>query len=303
MSFYDRREVRDVMAYLKLIVNPDDEPSLLRVLNTPPRGIGDAARKKLVERAVERAKPLWQILGEAHRLDGVSPAAAQGAEQLSKMIRHWQSSPAQTPLDQFVERVIDESHYHAELQRLYPDPNERDARTAAVGEIVNAAAEFQRRNRRKQSKSPAAGPALLAPFLDDLATGDRHDSDDKDSQLQRNAIALMTLHAAKGLEFPHVYLVGMEEGILPHKRSIDAGEASIDEERRLAYVGVTRAQERLTLSLALTRRKWGKARDSIPSRFLFEMTGQAERAPHRRKPKVGSGKRKGAQKSSRRQQR
>src|SRR5690606_25641727 len=116
----------------------------------------------------------------------------------------------------------------------------------------------------------------LQEFLDDIALGGRESTDDKENQLQNNAIALMTLHSAKGLEFPYVYMVGMEEGILPHKRSVEVEGDAIDEERRLCYVGVTRAQEQLTLSFALTRRKWGKPRDTIPSRFLYEMTGQAE---------------------------
>jgi DNA helicase-2/ATP-dependent DNA helicase PcrA len=116
---------------------------------------------------------------------------------------------------------------------------------------------------------------------------ERDDGDEKDSQLARNSVALMTLHSAKGLEFPHVYLVGMEENILPHKRSVDAeNDSAIDEERRLCYVGVTRAREYLTLSFALTRRKWGKPQKSIPSRFLYEMTGQAENFPPKEEPAV-----------------
>ena len=121
----------------------------------------------------------------------------------------------------------------------------------------------------RASKPPAAG------FLQEVAlTG--NEADDKESKLERNAVALMTLHAAKGLEFPEVYMVGMEEGILPHHRSVAADGAAIDEERRLCYVGVTRAQRRLTLTLALSRRKWGKARPTIPSRFLYELTGRAD---------------------------
>ena len=113
-----------------------------------------------------------------------------------------------------------------------------------------------------------------------MALGERDDINDKESKLNRNAIALMTLHSAKGLEFPHVYLVGMEEGLLPHQKSVDAEKHgdpnAIDEERRLCYVGVTRARDRLTMSLALGRMKWGKSRPTEPSRFLYELTGQAK---------------------------
>ena len=119
----------------------------------------------------------------------------------------------------------------------------------------------------------------LGDFLDEVALGQQDRGDDKEKQLARNAVALMTLHSAKGLEFPHVYMVGLEEGILPHHRSLKADSDDVDEERRLCYVGITRAQERLTLSLSLTRMKWGKPRDTIPSRFLYEIMGQAEKAP------------------------
>lgn len=283
MSFYDRREVRDVMAFLKVINNPNDEPSLLRILNTPPRGIGDAARKHLVKAATADGITLWEAMKTSHHLRDLSNASCKGIEQLQQMVRYWQKQAQEIPLGQLVEMVIDQARYHDELRRIYPDATERDARVAAIGEVVNAAVEFDNK-RQKRSKDRTK---YLAKFLDEIAVGGREDSEDKESQLKRNAIALMTMHAAKGLEFPHVYMVGMEETLLPHKRSLDAGDASIDEERRLAYVGVTRAKERLTLSLALTRKKWGKSRDSLPSRFLFELTGQAERAPHRR-PKARS---------------
>ena len=118
-------------------------------------------------------------------------------------------------------------------------------------------------------------PSLRA-FLDDIQLAGREQDSNKQQQLRRNAVVLMTLHSAKGLEFPQVYLVGLEEGLLPHRRSLEVDGGSIDEERRLCYVGLTRAQERLTLSLALTRRKWGKPRPTHASRFLFEITGQAD---------------------------
>ncbi|TWT76893.1 ATP-dependent DNA helicase PcrA [Posidoniimonas polymericola] len=275
MSFYDRREIRDVMAYMKLAANPDDEPSLLRVLNTPPRGIGDTARKRMMEQAVSRGVPLWRVVADFANVEGLTPAAKKGCAALVQMVESWRKDDG--PVERLVNRVIDEARYRQELDRIYPDPNERDARLAALGEIVNAAASYDAKD--DDDDDPTARP--LDGFLEEIALGGPGDNNDKESQLDQNSVALLTLHAAKGLEFPHVYLVGMEEGILPHRRSIEAENESIDEERRLAYVGVTRAQDRLTLSLALTRRKWGKARDTLPSRFLYEMTGQAERAPHR----------------------
>jgi DNA helicase-2/ATP-dependent DNA helicase PcrA len=172
----------------------------------------------------------------------------------------------ESPL-QVVSDLIAKIKYQDEIARQYPDPQEQQSRWAAVEEVVNALASYERR-----AKKPT-----LSGFLDELATGEIDSSDDKESQLAKNAIALMTLHSAKGLEFPQVYLVGMEEGLLPHHRAVEAEGTAIDEERRLCYVGITRAQDRLTLTLSLNRMKWGKPRASIPSRFLYEVTGQAER--------------------------
>jgi DNA helicase-2/ATP-dependent DNA helicase PcrA len=171
-----------------------------------------------------------------------------------------------------VATVLQKTGYRDAVAKLYPDPMERELRLASLEEIINAAASYDKGRSRKK--------ASLSDFLDDMLLSERDDSDEKESQLSRNAIALMTLHSAKGLEFPRVYLVGMEENILPHKRSVDAeNDSAIDEERRLCYVGVTRSREFLTLSFALTRRKWGKPQPTIPSRFLYEMTGQAENFP------------------------
>ncbi len=168
-----------------------------------------------------------------------------------------------------VSDLIAAIHYRDEIARIAKAPEEELSRWSAVEEVINALAAYE-----KQSKRPN-----LREFLDEITLGSRDEDRDKQSQLARNAIALLTLHAAKGLEFPHVYLVGMEEGILPHHRSISADGDAIDEERRVCYVGITRAQDRLTMSLALSRMKWGKPRPSMPSRFLFELTGQAEKAP------------------------
>ncbi len=271
MSFFDRKEIRDLLAYLKLISNPQDEVSLLRIFNTPARGIGNSTVKNLVEAATSCGGHVWDLLPSV--VDGklLPPPATQAVGKFYSLISRLQMAAKKISLGDLVSLVIKETGYHRELDRAYPDPNDREARVNSLEEIINAAANYE-----EHTEEPT-----LPDFLDEVALGNR-DSDEKENQLKNNAIALMTMHSAKGLEFPYVYMVGMEEGILPHRRAVEAEGSAIDEERRLAYVGVTRAQEQLTLSIALTRRKWGKARDTVPSRFLYEMTGQAENA---RKPK------------------
>jgi DNA helicase-2/ATP-dependent DNA helicase PcrA len=265
MSFFDRKEIRDLLAYLKVIENPQDEPALLRIINTPARNIGAATVKQLVTNATSKGVTVWEVFPTIDSVK-LNAGATEAVKKFKKLIESLQHAKQKLSIAELVNEVITQSAYRHELERQYPDPNERDARAASLEEIVNAAAEYESR-----SKQPT-----LQEFLDDIALGGQETTDDKENQLQNNAIALMTLHSAKGLEFPHVYMVGMEEGILPHKRSIAVEGDAIDEERRLCYVGVTRAQEQLTLSFALTRRKWGKPRDTVPSRFLYEMTGQAE---------------------------
>ncbi len=269
MSFFDRREVRDILAYLKVIDNPRDEPALRRIINTPPRGIGQAAQTRLLDEATAHGKMLWDVLADALVVDGVDARSADAVKRFVRLIDSFRDQQAKLGIAQLISHLINETNYRDQLTKLYPDSNDRESRLAALEEIVNAAATYEASRRTKS-------PPSLAGFLDDVLLDSRDDTDEKDSQLARNAVALMTLHSAKGLEFPRVYLVGMEEGILPHKRSIALDGQAIDEERRLCYVGVTRAQEQLTLSFALTRRKWGKPRKTTPSRFLYEMTGQAE---------------------------
>lgn len=281
MSFFDRREVRDILAYLKLVASPDDDPALLRVLNTPPRGLGDTARKALVNEAAARGETLWQMMQHPTGVSGLSSAALEGIQKFRKLVTTWQEDAEKMGVGDMLRKIIDDSKYEAELSRLYDDPADRDARWATVEEIVNAAAGYD----TKASKRKKSPPDRIVQFLDDLLVGQQDESREKEKQLSRNAVALMTLHSAKGLEFPYVYLVGMEEGILPHKRSLEEGESQIAEERRLCYVGVTRAQDELTMTLALTRRKWGKPRETIPSRFLYEMTGKAENVRQSRTPR------------------
>jgi DNA helicase-2/ATP-dependent DNA helicase PcrA len=268
MSFFDRKEVRDVLAYFKLLTCPKDEISLLRVINTPARGIGQSTVALLMEQAVKTGKPLWDVLGDAAKNDQLSPAAIGSIDRFRTVIAQLRAHLADGSPVEIARELLQRVRYQDELARIYKEPADQQARWNAVEEVVNSLGAYE-----KRAKKPS-----LAGFLEEIALGQSNQQDDKESQLRRNAIALMTLHSAKGLEFPQVYMVGMEEGLLPHHRAVAAEGAAIDEERRLCYVGITRAQDRLTLSLALSRMKWGKARPTTPSRFLFEITGQADNA-------------------------
>jgi DNA helicase-2/ATP-dependent DNA helicase PcrA len=299
-SFYDHKEVRDILAYLKVLANPHDEVSLLRVINTPPRGIGQATITRLLEFAVAHGRPVWEVLSQVDEHPG---AAASGADRpvphaasggplpfslppgairaiagFRSLVDKYREAGRRQPLADLVRSLIDQIGYRQELARVCPTASQQQARWATVEQIVNAAADYAQRVR-----TPS-----LDGFLREFALSSHDDDRGKDPQLPRDAVALMTLHAAKGLEFSEVYLVGMEEGLLPHGRSIEADAAAIDEERRLCYVGITRARRRLTFSLALARRKWGKARPTVASRFLYELTGRTDH-PNYRKRVQGSG--------------
>ena len=263
MSFFDRKEVRDILAYLKLLASPHDEVALLRIINTPPRGIGSKTVERLLAEAVGSGKSLWDIITAGPR---IAPLAADAVGNFVLLVQQFRRELEEKSLVEAARQLIAKIDYESELRRLYVQENEWQSRWAAVEEVVNALAVYEKRTRRP----------TLAGFLDEVALGGREFDDEKDKQLRRNAVVLMTMHSAKGLEFPQVYLVGMEEGLLPHHRSVKVEGDAIEEERRLCYVGVTRAQERLTLSLALTRMKWGRPRPSTPSRFLWEIIGQAD---------------------------
>ncbi len=266
MSFFDRKEVRDLLAYAKVIVNPRDEVSMLRIINTPARGIGQAAVTRLLEKAVAVGKPLWELLGESAANESKGAPLAKAIGRFRELVLKYHGRAKHDRPVEVLRSLIDEIRYRDEICRRYEDPNEQQTRWASVEEIVNALGGYCQRAERP----------TLSGFLHELMLNEFDGNNDKETKLQRDAVALMTLHAAKGLEFSEVYMVGMEEGFLPHQRSIDAEGAAIDEERRLCYVGVTRARWCLTLTLALSRQKWGKAKPTIPSRFLYELTGKTD---------------------------
>ncbi|MBI2898750.1 MAG: UvrD-helicase domain-containing protein [Planctomycetes bacterium] len=252
MSFFDRKEVRDVLAYLRLAVNPDDEPSLLRVVNVPPRGVG----KTTVDRTLETAAKEGISAGAAFERAGVEPVRA--------FLRTLADFAARIPsvgLPQAIRQLLGALRYDQEIARCYPDAVSRQARTAAVEEILNLAENYARR----------AQPPTPDGFLEEVALASEEPEEDEKGR-PRDVVTLMTLHAAKGLEFPRVYLVGCEEGLLPHQRSVE--ENTVEEERRLMYVGITRARRRLTITRAKTRAKYGRREGCLPSRFVFELRGE-----------------------------
>jgi DNA helicase-2/ATP-dependent DNA helicase PcrA len=250
-SFYKRAEVRDLLAYVRAARNPADEQSLLRIINTPPRGIGATTLERLARHAQENRVPLWEAL-EATELKPV--------EAFRRLLLSLGQILEARPFSQALEEILRTSGYEQWLTEQ--KTAEAEGRLENLQELIEAAAE-----------SEARGETLEA-FLDRAALVS--DADEYDATVP---VTLMTLHSAKGTEFDTVFLVGLEEGLLPHNRSLDT-DADIEEERRLCYVGMTRARTRLYLLRALRRRSWaaGESDETEPSRFLLEVPDEmAER--------------------------
>jgi DNA helicase-2/ATP-dependent DNA helicase PcrA len=260
MSFFDRKEVRDVVAFLKLAVNPRDETSLLRVINTPSRGVGKASLDRVLEFATRHGIPASEAFERPAEIEGLAPQAVEGYRKLRAALDGSGLAEAGRDLVSRLEGFLEKVAYRDEVTRLYAEPMTREARWAGVLEVLNFAENHVRRS---------AEPSLPG-FLEELALTSG-DTPGEKTETRKDAVTLMTLHAAKGLEFPHVFLVGMEEGLLPHARA--AAEGGLEEERRLCYVGITRAMNTLTMSFAFERAKYGRLARSVPSRFLFEAQG------------------------------
>ncbi|MCK5850930.1 MAG: UvrD-helicase domain-containing protein [Kiritimatiellae bacterium] len=256
MSFFDRKEVRDILAYLRLVENPEDELSLLRVINTPPRGIGNKTIETAMDIAAKKSLPLSEVFAGGTK--SLQTSAVTSANKFFATLKNLHKLTKGPRLVELIKTLINDVGYAEEIKRCYSDTDARTKRWDAITEIMNMA----EIHARKKSAS-------LTSLLEDL-TLNANDSDDK--KTDEDKVTLMTLHSAKGLEFDQVYLVGMEEGFLPHARSIQGGD--IAEERRLAYVGITRARQHLTMTYTQSRAKYGQRIPSIPSRFLYEMRGK-----------------------------
>ena len=258
LRFYDRREIKDMLAYLRLLVNPADTVSLLRVLNVPKRGIGKTTIERLTDAANQLGIPLWDVISDPEAVRSLGGRSAKGLLQFQELLRDLQRRLHEAPPSELVQRVMEQSGYVAEL--ITEGTDEAEDRRRNLNELVNAALQYQEENEEGSLEDFLASAALAS------------DADSKDTEQDR--VTLMTLHASKGLEFPVVFLVGMEQGLFPSYRSLD-DPASLEEERRLCYVGLTRAKERLFLSHASERRLWGGMREpAIPSVFLSELPGE-----------------------------
>ena len=261
-SFFDRKEVRDLLAYLRLLVNPNDEISLLRIINAPPRGIGRVSLNRVIDFAQEHNLSVPAAFDRAAEIEGLSPTVANKVSDLRRLLATLAGMERSLGLGALVTRLVEGVDYQSELVRCYPDPVVREKRSRSIDDIQRWIGWHLERHKR---------PGLRA-FLGDLAlNAGELPSRDKKAEHGEEVVTLMTLHAAKGLEFPQVYLIGLEEGLLPHGRS--AREGNIEEERRLMYVGITRAKLELTLSHTHSRNKYGTKVPSMPSRFLYELKG------------------------------
>jgi len=254
-SFYDRKEVRDVLGYAQLLDSTDLDVSLLRVLNTPPRGISGNTAVLAGDWSREKEQGIWKTLLDPEFLAGLSTRAVASINRFVQQVEDHQRQVVNGDNPGVVlNRWLSEMDFMEWLMRQCKTDKERDARREAVASTVGDLTEASKKG------------AKLRDYLDRIALdGDRKD-DDLD---KKSGVTLITLHASKGLEYPIVFLLGLEQGILPHKRSVDEG--TIDEERRLLYVGITRAKERLSMTYCSTRVKWGNKESCEPSKFLPEL--------------------------------
>ena len=254
LRFYERKEIKDLLAYLRLVANPDDAQSLKRIVNVPPRGIGQTSVEKLEGLAMAERVSLWQACKLAGKRKLLTPKTQKALAELIALVERTQARAEATPLPELIVELLDTTGYLADLKN--EGTIEAESRMENLQELVSAAREFLERSEDQSLQAFLDSVALIAD-IDALADG-------------KGAVTLMTLHSAKGLEFPVVFMTGLEEGVFPHARSL-TDDDELEEERRLCYVGMTRARERLYLSAALSRRLYNNDAFNLPSRFLDEV--------------------------------
>ena len=260
-SFFERREIRDLLAYFKMFLNPHDDISLLRIANVPARGLSDATMERLIAESRTRNCSVYSVMRHTD-VQGMFGSRTRESilsflaliDRTRTLLEEEQSGP----LARWAKRFLSEIGYLEELRRSEKNPETAENRVRNVEDLVESI----------DASTDSAAPAIdrLQSFLEDLALDSERQ---EEKELQRDAVTLITMHSCKGLEFPHVYVVGVEDGLLPHSRS--KLENTLDEERRLFYVAITRARKTLTLSYALGRKKYGEMVPCHPSPFLKEL--------------------------------
>ncbi|MBC6971809.1 DNA helicase PcrA [Bacillus sp. Xin] len=256
IKFYDRKEIKDILAYLRLIANPDDEISFARIINMPKRGIGATSIDKIINYGVQNGISLTAVLDEIEHV-GVSAKITKAVKEFASLLHNWVNMQEYLSVTELVEEVIEKTGYRDMLK------NERsleaEGRLENLDEFLSVTQTFESQSEDKS----------LVAFLTDLALVADIDRVDEDPTAGEEVI-LMTMHSAKGLEFPVVFIIGLEEGVFPHTRSL-MEEDEMQEERRLAYVGITRAEEELYLSNAQMRTLFGRTNMNAASRFISEI--------------------------------
>ncbi|MBB3868736.1 DNA helicase PcrA [Geobacillus sp. NFOSA3] len=270
LKFYDRKEIKDVLAYLRVIANPNDDISLLRIINVPKRGIGVSSIDKIVSYASENGLSVFEALGELEHI-GLSARTAASLIEFRRQLEQWAQLQEYVSVTELVEEVLDKSGYREMLKA--EKTLEAQSRLENIDEFLSVTKHFENVSEDKS----------LIAFLTDLALISDIDQLNETNGENQDAVVLMTLHSAKGLEFPVVFLIGMEEGIFPHSRSLD-DEDEMEEERRLAYVGITRAEEELFLTSAQMRTLFGYTNINPVSRFIREIPEELVERVNKRTP-------------------
>lgn len=256
-KFYDRKEVKDVMAYLQLICNKNDDVRLSRIINEPKRGIGEASVNAAKQKAAELGVSTFEVVEKAAEYRMISKATANKMQEFAALINRLAESLDTLPPSEFCELVIAQTGYEDYLHLQGPEGEER---LENIKELVNGIKEYETENEE----------ATLVGFLEEVSLISDIDKYDESADY----VVLMTIHSAKGLEFKNVYLIGVEEGLFPGSQSIFAGPEDLEEERRLAYVAITRAKRRLYITNAYSRFNYGQTGRNLPSRFISEIPAE-----------------------------
>jgi superfamily I DNA/RNA helicase len=258
-SFFDKREIKDFLAYMRVLVNTSDDISLLRIINTPPRGISALTADKALQYSIQQKCGVYEALGKQEfQEEQLTPRAREAVNKFVALVDDFETKLFALGADfaEVMTELVESTGYLEDLRRSCKTPEEADERERSIREFLETMREWQKQNQGTPKE-----------FLDEMSLDDDWQKDKKDKD--DTGVWLITMHAAKGLEFPHVYIIGLEDGILPHSRSKEEG--TTDEERRLFYVGITRAQQSLAISYCNTRRKYGQEMPCHPSAFLKEL--------------------------------